>query len=53
MSFILFVLFGVWIVYDLFATKKAVEAGKPQSVVVLTFFLGAPIAIVKWVISKF
>jgi RsiW-degrading membrane proteinase PrsW (M82 family) len=53
MDFILFIVFAVWFAYDLWATKKAVEAGKPQSVVVLTFFLGAPIAIVKWIVSKF
>lgn len=53
MDFILFVLFGVWIAYDLWATKKAVEAGESRAVIVLTFFLGAPIAIYKWVMSKF
>ena len=52
-NFVLFVILAAWIIYDVWATKKYLDDYGYDIVGVLTtFFLGAPIAIVKWIASK-
>lgn len=53
-SFILFAVIAAWIVYDFFAVRRYVEDyGYDTWGVAVTFFLGAPIDLIKWVASKF
>lgn len=53
-SFILFIIIAAWIVYDFFAVREYVEKyGYDFKGVAERFFIGAPVDLVKWIISKF
>ena len=53
-SFILFIVIAAWIVYDFFAVQRYVNAyGYDFKGVAERFFIGAPVDLVKWIISKF
>ena len=52
-NFVLFVILAAWIIYDVIATKRYLDDYGYDTVgVLVTFFLGAPIDLVKWIASK-
>ncbi len=53
MSTILFVLIVIWIVYDVLATKKAVDDCLPNKQVVIRFFFAAFIDLFNAIVDLF